>query len=74
MSGDTKRLFEEALRLPESDGLHLAECLLATFDGDPDPDAASAWEEKIASVPRHRGWNRGADPLVGGEGGDADGT
>jgi len=48
MSGDTKRLFEEALRLPESDRLHLAECLLATFDGDPDPDAADAWEEEIA--------------------------
>ncbi len=48
MSSDAKKLLEEALRLPESERLRLAERLLATFDGDPDPDAAEAWEEEIA--------------------------
>ncbi len=48
MSSDTKKLLEEALRLPGSERLRLAERLLATIDGDPDPDAAEAWEEEIA--------------------------
>ena len=48
MTSDTKKLLEEALRLPEGERLHLAERLLATFDGEPDPDAAEAWEEEIA--------------------------
>ena len=48
MSSDTKKLLEEALRLPGSERLRLAERLLATFDGDPDPDAAEAWEKEIA--------------------------
>lgn len=48
MSGDTERLLEEALRLPGSERLHLAECLLATLDGAPDPDATDAWEAEIA--------------------------
>ena len=48
MSSDTKKLLEEALRLPESERLRLAERLLATFDGEPDPDAAEAWEKEIA--------------------------
>ena len=48
MSSDTKKLLEQALRLPGSERLRFAECLLATFDGAPDPDAAEAWEEEIA--------------------------
>ncbi len=48
MSSDTEKLLEEALRLPGSERLRLAERLLATFDGEPDPDAAEAWEEEIA--------------------------
>ena len=48
MSSHAKKLLEEALRLPGSERLRLAERLLATFDGDADPDAAEAWEEEIA--------------------------
>jgi putative addiction module component (TIGR02574 family) len=48
MQSDAKRLLEEALRLPGNERLRLAERLLATFDGDPDPDAAEAWEREIA--------------------------
>jgi len=48
MSSDLKRLLEDALRLPGSERLRLAERLLATLDGDPDPDAAEAWEREIA--------------------------
>lgn len=50
MSSDTetKKLLEEALRLPEGERLRLAERLLATFDGAPDPDAAEAWGREIA--------------------------
>ena len=48
MSSNTEKLLEEALRLPGSERLRLAERLLATFDGAPDPDAAEAWEEEIA--------------------------
>ncbi len=47
MSSETKKLLEAALRLPGSERLRLAERLLATFDGAPDPDAAKAWEEEI---------------------------
>ena len=47
MSSDAKKLLEEALRLPGSARLRLAECLLATFDGDPDSDAAEAWDAEI---------------------------
>jgi putative addiction module component (TIGR02574 family) len=48
MSRDAKELLEEALRLPGSDRLRLAERLLSTCDGEPDSDAAIAWEEEIA--------------------------
>jgi len=48
MSGDTKKVLEAALRLPGSERLRLAERLLATFDGDPDPETAEAWEKEIA--------------------------
>jgi putative addiction module component (TIGR02574 family) len=48
MRSDTERLLEEALRLPGSERLRLAERLLATFDGDPDLNAAEAWEDEIA--------------------------
>ena len=48
MSTDAKKLLEAALRLPDRERLRLAERLLATFDGDPDPDAAEAWEAEIA--------------------------
>ena len=47
MSSDTKKLMEEALRLPENERLRLAERLLATCDGEPDPDAAEAWANEI---------------------------
>ena len=48
MSNDTKKLLQEALQLPESERLRLAERLLATCGGEPDPGAAEAWEEEIA--------------------------
>jgi putative addiction module component (TIGR02574 family) len=48
MSSDTKRHLEEALRLLGGERLRLAERLLATFAGEPDPDAAEAWEEEVA--------------------------
>ena len=48
MSIESEKLLQEALRLPGSERLRLAERLLATFDGEPDPDAAEAWEEEIA--------------------------
>ena len=48
MSSDTKKLLEEALRLPGSERLRLAERLLATCDGGPDSGAAEAWEQEIA--------------------------
>ena len=48
MSTDTEKLLEEALRLPGRERLRLAERLLATFDGEPDPDAAEAWGREIA--------------------------
>jgi putative addiction module component (TIGR02574 family) len=52
MSSDTKRLLEEALQLPGNERLRLAERLLATCDGDPDTDAAEAWELEIAQRSR----------------------
>jgi putative addiction module component (TIGR02574 family) len=48
VSSDTERLLKEALRLPGSERLRLAERLLATFDGEPDADAAGAWEKEIS--------------------------
>ena len=48
MSGDTKRVLAEALRLPETERLRLVERLLATVQGEADPDAAEAWAQEIA--------------------------
>jgi putative addiction module component (TIGR02574 family) len=48
MTGDADKLLEEALRLPDRERLRLAERLLASLDGEPDPDAAEAWDEEIA--------------------------
>ncbi len=63
MNRDTKRLLDEALRVPESERFRLAEHLLATFDGEPDPDAAEAWEVAIAR--RSRGMEEGlVDPVL----------
>lgn len=57
VSSDTKKLLEEAPRLPGGERLRLAERLLATCDGDPDPEAAQAWEDEIAR--RSRAIERG---------------
>ena len=47
MSSSGDRLLKEALQLPGKERLRLAERLLATFDGEPDPNAAEAWEKEI---------------------------
>ncbi len=42
-----EQLIEEAERLPEADRIRLAERVLASFDGEPDRDAADAWADEI---------------------------
>lgn len=44
---ELKQLRDQARALSEADRAELAHDLLATLDGEPDPDAATAWEHEI---------------------------
>ena len=44
---DSKRLFEDALRLPEEARAALAAELIATLDDESDPNAEALWSEEI---------------------------
>lgn len=47
MSEQAEKLLSEALKLPTSDRARVAAELLASVDGEPDPDAAAAWAAEI---------------------------
>jgi putative addiction module component (TIGR02574 family) len=46
---DPKRVFEDALQLPEQARAALAAELIATLDDGSDPDAEAAWSNEIRS-------------------------
>lgn len=48
MSLETKRLLQQALKLPPEARAALAGQLLDSLDEEPDPDAEVAWEREIA--------------------------
>lgn len=43
MADQTQRILDEALALPTRERAHLAAELMASVDGEPDPDAQAAW-------------------------------
>jgi len=47
MGEAAKRLLKEALELPEAERAELAAELMASFDGEPDPDVEAAWAVEI---------------------------
>ena len=47
MSSETRRLLEEALKLPPEARAALAGQLLDSLDHEPDSDAEAAWEREI---------------------------
>lgn len=47
MSEPARKLIEEALRLPIRDRAAVAAELLASLDGDADPDVEAAWAAEI---------------------------
>lgn len=47
MQRSTAQVFEEALALPDEDRAKLAEKLVESLDGEPDPDAETAWAAEI---------------------------
>ena len=56
MTRASKRVFDDALALPEEDRLELASELIASVDGPPDADWEAAWtaeiDRRIASADR----------------------
>ena len=46
-AADLKTILEQAKSLSEPDRTHLAHDLLATLDGQPDADAATAWDQEV---------------------------
>ncbi len=48
MTSRARELYEEALTLPVGERAALAEALLASLDGEADPDAHAAWDREIA--------------------------
>jgi putative addiction module component (TIGR02574 family) len=48
MESDTKKLLEDALKLPEEARAALAGSLIDSLDDTVDPDAESVWAEEIA--------------------------
>lgn len=69
MSDETKRLFDESLRLSNSERAELALRLLKTLDGDVDDSAERAWEEEIAR--RAEAARNGSQPALSREEYDA---
>jgi hypothetical protein len=47
-SSSLKRALDLALELPVQERAELAQDVLASLDGEPDSDAAQAWESEIA--------------------------
>ena len=47
MSDEVRHILEEALRLPLSDRAAVAAELIASMDGEPDPDVDEAWAKEI---------------------------
>jgi putative addiction module component (TIGR02574 family) len=47
MSEQAEKLLSEALKLPTSERVRVAAELLASVDGEPEPDAEAAWAEEI---------------------------
>lgn len=48
MTGIARRLYEEALTLPDGDRADLAARLIESLDGDAEGDVDSAWNAEIA--------------------------
>lgn len=47
MTEPARKLIEEALRLPSRDRAEVAAELLASLDGEPEPDVEAAWAREI---------------------------
>lgn len=47
MSEQAEKLLNEALKLATSERAHLAAELIASVDGEPEPDAKAAWAAEI---------------------------
>jgi putative addiction module component (TIGR02574 family) len=47
MSEQAEKLLSEALKLPTSERVRVAAELLASVDGEPEPDAEAAWAAEI---------------------------
>ena len=47
MSEQAEKLLSEALKLPTSERVRVAAELLASVDGEPEPDAQAAWAAEI---------------------------
>jgi putative addiction module component (TIGR02574 family) len=47
MSEQAAKLLSEALKLPTAERARLAAELIASVDGEPDPDAETAWAAEI---------------------------
>lgn len=47
MQTSTAKVFEAALALPDDDRAKLAEKLVESLEGEPDPDAETAWAAEI---------------------------
>ena len=47
MTNDARHVLEEALRLPLAERATVVAELLASMDGEPDPDANEAWAAEI---------------------------
>lgn len=52
MTQVAQRVLDEALRLTSDEQDFLVRELIARLDGEPDPDAANAWMEEIATRAR----------------------
>lgn len=48
MAADLETILNQAKSLSEPDRARLAHDLLATLDGQPDADAATAWEQEVS--------------------------
>lgn len=46
-AADLETILNQAKSLPEPDRARLAHDLLATLDGQPDADTATAWEQEV---------------------------
>ncbi len=48
MKQATKKILDAALKLPEKEKIQVIDELLAGIEGEPDPDAETAWADEIA--------------------------